>query len=286
MLILQRPWTEQPQGGVGGPSRADIVRAENLAFPFATHSTVGSVAVQPSSAGIGPRFSASSANYLTSSILRMSELTGPITICVAFTRTGSGANSTDNLLLAADHDSSWVAMPFSVAVYNTGELQIGRSGGSSGNRSWIKTTETPSSVGVPLCAVFRSNTSSAGSGLSSLTSFFANGRKLTSTIAFEAGTSSAITSTSHSIFVGRQSTSIGTSYAVNAIVHGYFIFNRALSDNECAEISANPWQLFAPRTQRIWPPAATSGLPTLSAATYVPGSLTASGFRPRVTATY
>lgn len=48
----------------------------------------------------------------------------------------------------------------------------------------------------------------------------------------------------------------------------------------------NPWQIFAPRTQRIWVPAGVGGLPTLSAATFVPGSLTSTGFRPRVTATY
>lgn len=43
--------------------------------------------------------------------------------------------------------------------------------------------------------------------------------------------------------------------------------------------------LYEPR--RIFvPQAAASGLPTLSAATYVPGSLSSSGFRPRVTATY
>lgn len=54
-----------------------------------------------------------------------------------------------------------------------------------------------------------------------------------------------------------------------------------------AELTASmsaPWQVFAPR--RIWvPQAAITGLPTLSLPTYTPGSLTATGFRPRVTAT-
>lgn len=61
-------------------------------------------------------------------------------------------------------------------------------------------------------------------------------------------------------------------------------WDRALSDYELSSLYQNPWQLFAPR--RIWvPQAAITGLPTLSLPTYVPGSLTASGFRPRVTAT-
>lgn len=45
-----------------------------------------------------------------------------------------------------------------------------------------------------------------------------------------------------------------------------------------------PWQLFEPR--RVWVPqvSAAPSLPTLSLPTYVPGSITSSGFRPRVTA--
>jgi hypothetical protein len=52
------------------------------------------------------------------------------------------------------------------------------------------------------------------------------------------------------------------------------------------QLSSNPWQLFEPRRIYIPYAAAAGGLPTLSAATYVPGSLTSTGFRPRATATY
>jgi hypothetical protein len=62
-------------------------------------------------------------------------------------------------------------------------------------------------------------------------------------------------------------------------------FERQLSAPEMASLHANPWQLFAPRS--IWVPvSASSTNPTLSLPTYVPGSLTSSGFRPRVTATW
>ena len=52
-----------------------------------------------------------------------------------------------------------------------------------------------------------------------------------------------------------------------------------------ASVSLNPWQLFEP--QRIFIPEAAGGgaFPTLSLPTYMPGSLTSVGFRPRVTAT-
>ena len=49
-----------------------------------------------------------------------------------------------------------------------------------------------------------------------------------------------------------------------------------------ASFAANPWQLFAPRTQYI-PTASGVLVPTLSLSTFVPGSLTASGWRPQVT---
>jgi hypothetical protein len=61
--------------------------------------------------------------------------------------------------------------------------------------------------------------------------------------------------------------------------------NRAWASGEHASLAANPWQIFAP--QQIIIPTATAGggsFITLSNATYVPGSITNVGFRPRVTA--
>ena len=64
-------------------------------------------------------------------------------------------------------------------------------------------------------------------------------------------------------------------------------FGGALSDHELAAITLNPLLTIAPRVIRV-PVAAAGGatLPTLSNATFVPGSVTATSFRPRVTATY
>ena len=64
------------------------------------------------------------------------------------------------------------------------------------------------------------------------------------------------------------------------------ICSKVFSAQEIARLNSNPWQLFAPR--QIWIPAtaAASFNPTLSLPTYVPGSLTSSAFRPRVTATW
>jgi hypothetical protein len=69
---------------------------------------------------------------------------------------------------------------------------------------------------------------------------------------------------------------------------GTYVFfaawRRTLSAQEMASVSRNPWQLFQPR--RVYIPTATAGatVPTLSASTYVTGSLTSTGWRPQVTA--
>lgn len=62
------------------------------------------------------------------------------------------------------------------------------------------------------------------------------------------------------------------------------VWDRALSGDEIASVSADPWQLFAP--QQIYVPraAAGGGLPTLSAPTAI--DITATSFRPRVTYAY
>lgn len=61
-----------------------------------------------------------------------------------------------------------------------------------------------------------------------------------------------------------------------------FGWSRALSNQEIAEISSNPWQLFEP--QRIWVPVSSGpSTPVLSAPTVI--SITATSATPRVTIT-
>lgn len=61
-------------------------------------------------------------------------------------------------------------------------------------------------------------------------------------------------------------------------------WNRPLRPAEIQALTENPWQLFEPR--RIWvPQSAAAGLPALSASTYKPGTLTSTGWTPRITAT-
>lgn len=65
-------------------------------------------------------------------------------------------------------------------------------------------------------------------------------------------------------------------------------FMAALPDAHCAQLStfSGAMALFSPVPRKIWmPQAAIAVLPTLSASTYTPGSLSSGGWRPRITAT-
>ena len=82
---------------------------------------------------------------------------------------------------------------------------------------------------------------------------------------------------------------IGTDMAgdnrADVLVEYIALLDRTSSPEELRAYSDDPWgTLFAPRRIRIPVASAGGSLPTLSAATYMPGSLTSSGFRPRVTA--
>ena len=55
-------------------------------------------------------------------------------------------------------------------------------------------------------------------------------------------------------------------------------------DTTMANLSANPWQIFLGQSRRMWTATAT-GIPTLSASTFKPATLTSTGWTPRVTAT-
>ena len=77
----------------------------------------------------------------------------------------------------------------------------------------------------------------------------------------------------------------GTTESFNDKIVFAYAWNRALSDAEVAQVSENPWQLFQPR--RIYIPTATAAgytHPTLSLATAT--EIGATSFKPRVTYTF
>jgi hypothetical protein len=114
-------------------------------------------------------------------------------------------------------------------------------------------------------------------------SVWMNGRKGSGTAA-PSGTMRSASSPGAVLAVGAMAkmSAYQQGFAGQILLCAYFA--RALTDAEIVELSGNPWQLFAPR--RVYASSVESTiLPTLSAPTYVPGSLTSSGWIPQVTAT-
>ena len=63
------------------------------------------------------------------------------------------------------------------------------------------------------------------------------------------------------------------------------LWSRALSPVEHASLAANPWQVFLGQSRRIWTAPPAAAVPTLSASTFKPATLTSTGWTPRVTST-
>lgn len=76
----------------------------------------------------------------------------------------------------------------------------------------------------------------------------------------------------------------GVELTVDGWIGDHATFDIALTDAECISLATNPWQLFEPRRILI-PVTAAASTYTLSAPTYTPGSITASGVQARVTVT-
>ena len=78
---------------------------------------------------------------------------------------------------------------------------------------------------------------------------------------------------------------VSGTYASNHAIGPMYAWNRATTAQEAQQLFSDPYALFEPR--RIWVPVSAGGSTTytLSAPTYVPGSITSTGLTARVTVT-
>lgn len=86
-----------------------------------------------------------------------------------------------------------------------------------------------------------------------------------------------------SLLIGSYLASAAYSSAMTGHINLSAVLPVYLSDEEARGLSENPWQIFRRSPQVLYFDVSTS-LPTLSASTYKPGTLTASGWTPRITA--
>ena len=262
MLILERPRTRQPQGFAEVAQKYKPALAVCVT-PYGPPYGGNPPARQPIAGTMAWQFLSTSAEYIDTGI----------------TPTGSECTV---LVVARQSTVASIQIVFSSrSAYNTDgiELVVGQAG-SGTSQVRVDTSGTAQQTVTSTIAGLDNNNFHAylvswraGSGAD----YWVDG--------VLQATSSALNGTlssSQPLYIANRG---GTVYQCGVALLA--CWNQKLSPGDAKELSANPWQLFAPQ-QIIIPTAAAaaSSLPTLSASTYVPGSLTSTGWRPRVTAQF
>jgi hypothetical protein len=266
MLILSKPWTEQPQGVARIDWGNPITRG--LLFALTPQGVVSGVVQKlPTELGIAFAFDPAAPS--------------PISTGVA-----NGAVSAHSAFMLVKHPSmSGPRAPVYISNRVSGNNGFGFYQDSAAS-SVPNQTFTIGYVhgGVASYAspiqIAGANSNFVPIGFSASVSvnieFFVRG-KLHDTIAI-----GGITQSTSSIQIGRDVffSSGPADYLTPLVAY----WNRRLSAYEHAELEKNPWQLFEPRQIIIPLSVSSSGIPTLSAADIA--SFTSTTARPRVTVTY
>ena len=260
MTVRQIPWTEQPQGPVevdwGNPLAQGLVyadagtRSNKNVYGVDTRTT-------PTSKGLANRFVAGASSVET-----------PLKTHAA-NRTYFFVAQSDGNSLGRLFDKRVSGAQVEIAFVSGLALTYERvfAGGTN-------TFGGPSiTYGVPFSAAIRYSTQTPTS-----CSISVNGVSSYPTASF----SGATTDNADAYVIGNRKNDNLRPW--NGWVGVSLIWDRILTDAEIASLTENPWQIFAPRTQRILSPAAASAYPTLSAATLF--NITSTTATPRVTLTF
>lgn len=271
---IARPWTQQPQEAVGVDWTNPLTRGLRFAHNPA-HAIEATRQMRPSvdaaTLGIGPlgrSHTGSKRQWQTGPILPTNQST-----VLAVLALPSLAAWTYAYLFGTGEAWNQYAM---FALYHNGANYFG--GFASGGTGSLDLPLGITLADLQTPRVLSIRTQGAGTG--EVQAHFDGRLTMTATV----GNVSAVTPVGSVSGVGYIAASDADAGSLYGDVYLVLVWDRALSDDELLSVHRNPWQVISPR--RIWLPASAAGgsLPTLSAATYMPGSLTSSGFRPRVTA--
>lgn len=280
MLILERPWTRQPQGAVGiAPAFAGSVGflcnpGLSNTFDIATRkfsTATGTITNGPTQRGMAGKASSTNNTRLTWSTTPVATTAQGYAMLVV--ANPAAASTLRRAFILGDESAS--AYTQSALAFNSGKTSSSTSGVfacfeySSGFK-----TSADSSAGVIDGGwhVFIANRTAAND-----MRLYVDGVDKTAS-----STSVAGISLTAAVKLHGSAGSTDQGYAQDIALA--CVFTRSLSLGEIAMLGANPWQIFAPRRITIPTAAAAAGVPTLSASTYVTGSLTSTGWRPQVTA--
>ncbi len=285
MLILNRPWTRQPQGVVEvdrtnplGAFASEVYVPSISATIVRGYQTsrISTATVIPTLQGLALSTTASSVQGVKIADNAEDIFKGSSTATIAVLRRcvdttarnssifgygiNEGAGNVDRVLCHAPYSDDTLYFDFANAASGSGRVSV----------AFTKTTAWETLVFVA------STSGSIGREV------WRNGVRIANNTS---ATSVRTSVTNAPFYVG------STYYATPGVTTSdageialFVVSSSAWRQREIAEFARNPWQIIKPR--RIYFPtaAAAAGVPNLSASTYVPGSLTSTGWRPQVTA--
>lgn len=269
------PWNTQPPSGTGIDWSNSLCRDLLISLPFSSGDfrSLGTKQIQgiptAASVGITPfgealKLSATGHVALGTASL-LPTLTTPFTMAL-YELPGTTSEFSSLVGLAGDA-RQWLWIRGTNAAY---VCAIGRAESS--------VIQNFTSVGAQVAGVGRRFllTSSLGTSGSSVYRLWMDGVEQTSTSTTTFGIVASGTN-----YIGWD----GADTKFDGKLQDFNLWGRILSDGEIAEYFRNHRQVFEPQRISIPVPVAAGGAPTLSLPTYLAGSLTSNGFRPRVTAT-
>ena len=280
MLILESPWTRQPQMAVGVDWGNPLTRQLRVCvtpksfYNDKLPSRINGVQEWVSRDGIGFDFVAASSQYVDLGTGAQLDVTGAISILVWYNLTSIPGSPAGFSLFSKDGNTGGRAYTFDLyrdtASAAASGLRLYVNGGGSIGTNMVVEGRLPVAGDDRIAIVTRSVANN-------FTGIYVDGLLAAST------TCSTVTPTA--------TASLRMGARAYAGVEDYFsgrirlaaMWARSLSATEVQSLSRNPWQLFAPQ-QIIIPTPAAAAVPTLSASTYVTGSMTSTGWRPQITA--
>jgi hypothetical protein len=257
VLILERPWTRQPQTPV--EAKTTGIGAGLVAYGTGAVDNDWEAVNGPTRTvgqnGIGRTFVSASSQYVKRNLVLSQPLTVFALVKLATLNANQGyvsiGGSNQRHLLYSSSTSTWF---FS---------------GSGGTYGQAAATGGVITAGLWYSLVGRAQSSTSRQ-------VFINGT--------QRGTdTTAVSPTASSLCVAGASWSSGAPQAgfyLNGDMAVWGAWDRALTDGEIMSLYVNPWQLFAPRLVYIPTPAAAASAPTITALSAI--SITAASAQPRI----
>jgi hypothetical protein len=281
VLILKRPWAQQPQ------TYAAPAVGKAISFLWTPSLGLLSPVLGDVLSNTGPVTLKTSSYGVTADMASGAYLRGPSNKPQIVTSNGAGTGDFSILTLCR--------LPYSSATFNRALASQRSNTSATFNQATIQ--GNANSAGAVTAGSLHFSTYSTAytavaatvahgvwavvgmSRIGSLISGYYNG----ALVATVSGTARSIVAADSQFGIGVAPPNFsGVETLESALVA---CMNRGMTDVEMREAYNNVWRYcFAPRTRYFPTTSAAAAVPTLSASTYVTGSLTSTGWRPQITA--